>query len=677
MTMQIREIVLYSHTGAIRRLKFELGSVNVITGASSTGKTALIDIVDYCLGSDICYVRKGVIRDSVRWYALILQFEHDQVFVARAEPKPGFESSTDMYFDVAREIQVPEMENLLQNTDPDGIVAYLSRRTGIGENLLEPAPGQTRPAFDITIRHALFYVFQDQTDIATSKYLFHRQTEEHIPRTIRDTLPYFLGASDPDQLRKQQELRRERQRLRRLEAEQREREALREHGLSLARALLAEAEEVGLIGREARTDTDPLQRLRDLAASQPDQFRDASEVSGEALEGLRVEHAQLVERYRGIREELRATRTFVESQAGFTREAGEQRARLESVYLFPETEDGNDRCPLCESQLETPVPTLTELQGALSHLNDQLNATTEYRPSLDFYTGRLEREAQDIRRAMAENQDAIQRVIATNERLQQEQRVQARQAHVLGRVSLYLDNHAPALVDALIPPVDLQELSRMIDALAEEINHVATLNRVDSLLRLMSPEMTDWARNRLALRYSEGQVRLNPHLLTVVSDLKRGPVLLTQMGGANNWLGYHLTALLALHRHFVESERPVPRFLFLDQPTSVYYPPDQDKQGSLDVLIDDDRVSVRRMFRFIFDVVQDLAPGLQVIITDHADLNEQWFQDAIADTKWRNGNALIPADWIEEEVPGAASGTDDEASPLTGGSDDGTEDSRG
>jgi len=46
------------------------------------------------------------------------------------------------------------------------------------------------------------------------------------------------------------------------------------------------------------------------------------------------------------------------------------------------------------------------------------------------------------------------------------------------------------------------------------------------------------------------------------------------MGSAANWIGYHLIAHLGLHKHFVERDRPVPRFLILDQPTQAYFPPD-------------------------------------------------------------------------------------------------------
>lgn len=51
MSMQILSIVLYSHDGRRRIVKLSPGVVNIITGASKTGKSALIDVVDARLSS--------------------------------------------------------------------------------------------------------------------------------------------------------------------------------------------------------------------------------------------------------------------------------------------------------------------------------------------------------------------------------------------------------------------------------------------------------------------------------------------------------------------------------------------------------------------------------------------------------------------------------------------------
>ncbi len=64
----------------------------------------------------------------------------------------------------------------------------------------------------------------------------------------------------------------------------------------------------------------------------------------------------------------------------------------------------------------------------------------------------------------------------------------------------------------------------------------------------------------------------------------------------------------------------------------------------MEAVPDDDRVAVTRMFRFISDVVEGLAPRFQVIVTEHADISEDWYQKSIVE-RWRQGNKLVPEDW--------------------------------
>lgn len=65
---------------------------------------------------------------------------------------------------------------------------------------------------------------------------------------------------------------------------------------------------------------------------------------------------------------------------------------------------------------------------------------------------------------------------------------------------------------------------------------------------------------------------------------------------------------------------------------------------------DADRVAVLAMFQLMRDVVNEVAPRTQVIVSDHADLvDEDWFQDAI-EHYWRGGTKLVPVDWIDSET---------------------------
>ncbi len=110
MSIQILDIVLYSTQGDRRVLSLRPGEMNIITGDSKTGKSALISIVDYCLGSSKCAVPEGVIRNNVAWYGIRLTDGTSQHFVARRSPAPAALRRTE----VARPLERHDVRRLLR-----------------------------------------------------------------------------------------------------------------------------------------------------------------------------------------------------------------------------------------------------------------------------------------------------------------------------------------------------------------------------------------------------------------------------------------------------------------------------------------------------------------------------------------------------------------------------------
>src|ERR1700749_1507293 len=246
MSFQVTDIVLYGFNKKKRILSLRPGNLNIITGASKTGKTALIEILDYCFGASECKIPVGIIRRSVEWVAVRLQVPDGHAFIARRLPLPRFNTSSDVYYAIGRNLSIPEHDALAQTTNPVALEGILTTLSGISENLHEPAVGQTRNPLTANIRHALYYCFQQQSEVISNRHLFHKQSEQWIPQAIKDSTPYFLGAVGDDHVQKMSELRQLRHQLRVLERQLDEYEALKGEGYSKAQSLLSEATDLGL-----------------------------------------------------------------------------------------------------------------------------------------------------------------------------------------------------------------------------------------------------------------------------------------------------------------------------------------------------------------------------------------------------------------------------------------------
>lgn len=643
--MQIRKLILYAADGRTRELDFQLGSVNIITGASKSGKTAIVDIIEYCLGRSECPISKGVIRQKVAWFGLLLQWPDVQTFVARRNPGTR-RSSTDIYWEVGRSLEMPSLEGLQRNISVEGLINELSRRAGITPNKPESnlIPGPKRESVSATLKHALYLCLQRQNTIANPVNLFHRQGEERIPSVLRDTLPFFLGAYPADQMRIQNELRQLRAALRSVERQQRENSMLGAAEVTRGTALLDEAALAGFpVGEVDRADNRAVIRaLGDLLEQGPDlDFAGEVDRPSSNAELLRVSHARndLLERQRLLRDELKAVEAYEREQEGFSTEMRERQARLESAELFP-TLGHENFCPLCTRILDDPPPRIEAIRRSALRINLDLALVREYRPALTQVRERLNRELAEVRSELTGNRAALSFITGQDEVLRRNALVDHQRARVLGRLSYYLENVTEE--DAPVDPYGGRDsrLRQRIVELEAQLDLDDDRERLASALNLIGQEMTQLS-TELSLEYSGNALRLDVSKLTVVADTPEGAVPMASMGSGENWVGYHLLAHLALHRWFVKRDRPVPRFLVLDQPTQVYYPSEADIGKGVD---DEDQVAVRQMFDLIFNTVEALSPHLQVIIVDHAEERDQRFQKAVIEV-WRHGKKLVPDDW--------------------------------
>src|SRR5579884_662443 len=156
--MKVKSIHIYSHSGERRDLEFHIDGLNVITGRSSTGKSALSDIVEYCMGQSDCNVPEGVIRDKVAWFAVLYQFPNAQVLIAKPAPEAGASSCSVAMVRRGITVTIATFEELAVNTDDEAVTTLLSGMLGIPENRTAVPLDSSRNSFEATIQHTYYYL---------------------------------------------------------------------------------------------------------------------------------------------------------------------------------------------------------------------------------------------------------------------------------------------------------------------------------------------------------------------------------------------------------------------------------------------------------------------------------------------------------------------------------------
>lgn len=156
----------------------------------------------------------------------------------------------------------------------------------------------------------------------------------------------------------------------------------------------------------------------------------------------------------------------------------------------------------------------------------------------------------------------------------------------------------------------------------------------------------------LVVRINVGEsVDLGVDDLTLRILGEEGESFLWSIGSGSNHLLYHVAAMLALHKFFMEIARsPVPGLLVFDQPSQVYFPDntrssrDPDKEWAKE---DPNAESVRKIFKLLGKFVEWSKGRIQIIVLDHAP-EQIWGEitHVTLTADWRNtGQKLVPPNW--------------------------------
>ncbi|WP_274362920.1 DUF3732 domain-containing protein [Paenibacillus thermotolerans] len=648
MSIQIKELALYNKQGRKRIVPFIIGKVNIITGKSKVGKSAIIEIIEYCLGRSEFRIPEGVIRNHVVYFGIKLIYEQQEILIVKKAPEGNALSQSQIHLEVGADIDFPEIDNITTNSNDDSLVDYLGSLIGISPNLHIPSEGQSRDPLEANFKHARTFLFQKQSVIANESILFHRQNEPFIPQSIKDTLPYFLGVIREDQLKLEQELRQTKRQLKLLQRKFYEASTIVGNSNAQAITLFEEAKQVGLLDEKVQSgDSDYiLSCLKGTLKWKP--FAEPI-FETDRLQEMQSERRGLIEQIAQVNDQISSAKAYAAEAVGYTFEANQQRLRLESVHLFPSDGDGQNHCPLCTSRLENTVPTVEMINNSLLNLRNNLISVERERPKLREFLQKLEYQLQAYKEELQSITNAMNTLLMEQQVADDIKEINTRIARVVGRISLFLENYQEVNEDKDLK-IQIAELEGRIEILEQELDKEKKDELLTSVLSRISTYMTKWAED-LQLEHSSSPYRLDLKYLTVIADQEERPIPMYRMGSGENWLGCHLISHLALHKYFIQRDRPVPSFIILDQPTQVYFPPEKYEvmEGLDEELTDEDRLAVSRLFNLLYSVCNELEGKFQIIVLDHANIDDEDFQSSLVEEPWRNGRALIPVDWFEEE----------------------------
>ena len=635
--MQIAKLVLYKDSRHVREISFRKRGVNIIVGDSKTGKSALIDIVDYCLASDECDVAAGVIRDNVYWFAVVVDFGNDTFMLARMNPDSRNVSTiSEMYLAKVDENNLPSFEDIEANTNVDTVRQFLASKIGLPENTQIVDDGGSRNPLPVTFMHSRQFCYQPQHLIANKDLIFYHTNNSFAHQALKDAIPYLFGAVREDVLLIERQIKEVKKELRRLYAFKEEQDRIIKDQNSLSESLVEEAKAVGLVSTSHfESSSNVLEILQEVASWTPTPIKaqDITNTDSE-LQQLVSTRQQYMDQLGDILEKIAMAKRYGSDGELYASELKEQHQRLKSIELLPN--EAHRNCPLCHQILTDDVPKVSEIYSSFKKISVSLEDSQKQTLRNQKYIASLIAEESAIKAKIAKIESSIHALYQRLDDARALRDLNVQRGKVIGRISLFLERLQ--LNDNNQLDSRIRDLEEQIESLQAKISKSTKEELMTSKTAVINSFMNlDW-KHSLDLEDEEAIICFDPKRLQIYSishDERYVP--LNQMGSGANWVGYHLLIHFALHKFFVKNNRPVPRFLMLDQPSQIYFPSEGGACKDIE--------ATKRMFNFIIDKANEI--GLQVILTEHADIQEAEFQNNVIQ-RWNNGYKLIPENWYNQ-----------------------------
>lgn len=656
MKTLLKFIGLFDQKERVHGVELKTG-LNLITGRSSTGKSSLIEIFDYCMASSEDTIPHGVIKDNAKLFFLWIVIGNKGYIIGRDATgkefyivdNPKVENIWQLSTSLFDEHDCKKEDYKIQLGILFGIDAQNTAETA--EQLNDKRKGAQRPS----VRNMMSFILQHQNLVANKQALFYRFDQKEKRDETINQFKVFAGFVDSNYYALSVEASLLQEKIDKLEKK-----------LSKAREDIHETYNRLLDDINVYTEITGSQILENLTEEKftenPESFK--NEIENLDYYEIKIDPSNKpqLDKYRRLESdenklmaELRETQIHLEEVVSSIEYIETYKNALESTKRPKGITLNYSVCPFCHQHTTHTLKEAKGLEQAVNNLNEELkNIPSIVRP-LQEEKIRLQEEIEGIKGKLKDIENAKEELAEIIEALKRNYSLQKQAYKTIYKIASRID---------LASNEALKELQQVIYSYRLELNKkLAGLNVYNLEQKMVLAERSirqSMAQYRKTIKFESS---LDEYSL--VFDLNKFELYfqkgmneyaekkyLRAIGSGANWLNAHLCLFLALADFFyTHNKSTIPSLLFLDQPSQVYFPAQKDTGDEFNPeesgigKIDEDMTAVNRIFSLLYDFCKKHGNGIQIIVTDHADdLKIEGLEDfeGIVRARWRKeGEGLV------------------------------------
>lgn len=644
-------------------IEFMPGKLNVITGASRTGKSAIIPIIDYCLASKDCSIPIDTIRDHASWYGIVIETASEQLLIARKVPS-GTQSSNQFFLMRGKELIAPVVI-VDSNENRDGIKLLLDGLSAVPYLALNGSEESSSYSSRLSFRDLMAFVFQSQDIVANQNILFYKTHAHEHREKLRNWFPFIIGAETTEILQARIRIQEIEKKLNRLKREVERMGAVSATWVSNMQGHLRIAKEYGLLEADYQESSDPrilLDTAAELLMDIPDHSRSNMgniTQSNAELRELEIREGELSFEIASIKKRLQDLKGLQGGLVDYGNAVRRRKDRLHISQWLMDIDHQAGDCPSCGST-EHPLAKaeLAKISKVFAQLEGEAKRVAEI-------PGAFPREEEklkiDLDRALEEKKILTERfdLLRTSDRFAQEEFQRRKNMYLfLGQLRANFE-YFQKLGDGGEFRQQIEDYQTEYNRLSKIIDIQGVNRRINAATEIISAKMLTYLKTLdVEDKYQEVAPRFDIKDLNIKVMGSGGYLYyLSEVGSASNWVSFHIALMCALQEYFRGLKNsPVPSFVIFDQPSQVYFPKLKKQEVAVEQEIsiqftqDEDADAVKKIFATIAASISSSAGQWQAIVLDHADENIYGDLDVHEVAVWREGIKLIPKEWIDRAV---------------------------
>lgn len=643
----------------LRILNFKTDKVNIIHGRSRTGKSSILSIIDYCLGSSRCSIPVGLIREKVEWFGLIVHTKGIRIIIARHTP--GVKTVSKEFFVRAlnENQEIPKVLNA--NYDESDLKSLFNDKLLRLSNLSQSDNNEVGQ-FDgrASYRDLAAFNFLPQHIVANPNTLFYKADSNEHKERLRKILPLALSIVDIEYLNKERSRFTLQKHLESLERKQETKKRNLSAWEGDVEKVWNKAIELGLVQNvEVYNLSDRINILNELISKIDQVGYDVLmktpnyKYTNEKYIEYKQKEINLQKDIDKLRRKIRNYEVMSQSANNFSEAINTEKQRIINFEWIKKNIKDKNTCIACGSENNQLTYLIDNLEKKTNKISGLVKVFTESpiaHKEIDQCNTelmKLESSLQEVRLLRLEleridtvTKDSLSKVFI-----------------LIGRLQALLINYAENNNEDELGK-EIVELRKRIQELDNYFLGKEKLNKSNEVFKEISDLISFYA-SKFELE-KPGTISLDAKDLTLSFMNKGRKEYLWEVGSGSNWMGYHISTFLGLHQYFSKEEldkNPVLSFLVIDQPSQVYFPTavsginqldDYDDIENLKAARGDDILATRRIFEMLNLGLKKSSYQYQIIVLEHADQSIWGDVDGTYEVaNWKNKDeGLIPQSWL-------------------------------